>query len=51
MKFHVWTTHVVEDKEPHDELEVTRTVRAVAEQDAAIFRDIFHRKAWVQAEE
>jgi len=29
-------------------IEVTRTDRKVAEEDAALIRDLFRRKAWVQ---
>jgi hypothetical protein len=50
-RYQVWSTHVSFDKElnipPHDELEVSRTDFKVAQEDAAIFREIFHRKSWV----
>jgi hypothetical protein len=50
-RYQVWSTHVSYDKElnipPHDELEVSRTDFKVAQEDAAIFREIFHRKSWV----
>jgi len=32
-------------------IEVTRTDRRVAEEDAALIRDLFRRKAWVQDSE
>jgi len=32
-------------------IEVTRTDRKVAEEDAGIIRDILHRKSWVQDQE
>jgi hypothetical protein len=50
-RYQVWSTHVSYDKElnipPKDVLEVSRTDEKVAREDAAIFREIFHRKSWV----
>jgi hypothetical protein len=47
MKYAVWSTHVPEEGEPVDVLEVTRTDRSVANNDRMIIQEIFHRKAWV----
>lgn len=55
--FTVWSTHVDFDpdqdrdaprKDPYDVAEVRRSDRKVAEEDAALIRDLFKRKAWVQ---
>jgi hypothetical protein len=50
-RYQVWSTHVPAERdsaEPaHDVLEVSRSDRGVAQQDASIFREIFHRKSWV----
>jgi hypothetical protein len=46
-KYIVWSRHMPEETEPFDFEEVVRTDPKVAAQDAAIFREIFHRKAWV----
>jgi hypothetical protein len=50
-RYQVWSTHVPAERdsaEPaHDVLEVSRTEKSVANEDAAIFREIFHRKSWV----
>jgi hypothetical protein len=47
----VWSTHVREDRDPLDLIETRRTDRKVAEEDAALIRDLFKRKAWVQESE
>jgi len=48
-RYQVWSTHVgvEKDDEPHDVLETTRTDPKTAQEDAALFREVFHRKAWV----
>ena len=50
-RYQVWSTHVPAERDspepPHNELEVSRTDYKVAQEDAAIFREIFHRKSWV----
>jgi hypothetical protein len=46
-RYQVWSRHVPEEAEPFDFLEVSRTDYKVANEDAAIFRDIIHRKSWV----
>lgn len=56
-RFAVWSLHVDynEDREarsePREVLEVKRTDRKTAEDDAALIRDVFKRKAWVQEEQ
>jgi len=51
-RYQVWSTHVPAERdspEPaHDVLEVSRTDYKVAQEDVAIFREIFHRKAWIK---
>jgi hypothetical protein len=50
-RYHVYSTHVPAERDslalPYDALEVSRTDFKVAQEDAAIFREIFHRKSWV----
>jgi hypothetical protein len=58
-RYEVWSTHAgprpERDEKPpagpvepaRDVLEVSRTDFKVAQEDAAIFREIFHRKSWV----
>jgi hypothetical protein len=46
-RYQVWSRHVPEEGEPFEFLEVSRTDFKVAQEDRAIFSDIFHRKAWV----
>jgi hypothetical protein len=59
-RYQVWSTHVefkgdvtrAPEKKDRvlpttDVLEVSRTDFKVAQEDAAIFREIFHRKSWV----
>lgn len=48
MRYAVWSTHVPEEGEPRDVLEVTRTDKGVANSDREIIQDILHRKSWVQ---
>lgn len=45
-RYVVWSLHT--EPEPREVVEVTRTDRNAAYQDAAIFREICHRKSWVQ---
>jgi hypothetical protein len=51
-RYQVWSTHVPAERDSaeaaHDVLEVSRTDFKVAQEDVAIFREIFHRKSWVQ---
>jgi hypothetical protein len=58
-RYQVWSTHVDytaakthaperKDAPAVDVLEVSRTDPKVAAEDAAIFREIFHRKSWVR---
>jgi hypothetical protein len=47
-RYVVWSTHINAAEVSTNKVEVSRSVRAVAEQDAAIIRDILHRPAWVQ---
>lgn len=58
IKHEVWSTHTSprpeRDEKPtepvapaHDALEVTRTDRKVAENDASILKEILHRKSWI----
>lgn len=50
-RYQVWSTHVPAERDspepPHDVLEVSRTDLKIAQEDAAIFREILHRKSWV----
>lgn len=51
-RYQVYSTHVPAERDsaepPHDVLEVSRTDFKVAQEDAAIFREIFHRKSWIK---
>lgn len=49
-RYVVWSTHLINDVAT-DMVEVSRSDKKVAEEDAAIVRDILHRKAWVQDNE
>ena len=46
-RYVVWSRHLVNDVAT-EVIEVTRSDRKVAEEDAAIVRDILHRSSWVQ---
>jgi hypothetical protein len=50
-KHEVWSTHVPEEGEPFKVLEVTRTDQKTANEDAALIRDVLHRRSWVQDQE
>jgi hypothetical protein len=51
-RYVVWSAHPEEQPDgsylAREVVEVTRSDRKVAEEDAGIVRDILHRKAWVQ---
>ena len=46
ISYQVWSTHV--EPEPHDVLEVRRTDKNTAYDDAGLIRTILFRRAWVQ---
>lgn len=46
-RFVVWSSQIINDT-ARDVVEVTRSSKNVAEDDAALIRSILHRKAWVQ---
>jgi hypothetical protein len=48
-RYVVWSTHVDEDAgTKRDVVEVTRTDKQAAEQDADLITSVIHRTAWVQ---
>jgi hypothetical protein len=47
-KYMVWSRVTPEVGEPFDQHELTRTDPKVAENDASLIREVFHRKSWVQ---
>lgn len=49
-RYVVWSTHVneLDLTAREDVMEVRRTIKQVAEEDASLIRDTFRRKSWVQ---
>lgn len=47
MIYKVYSQHVSENGDSHEELETRRTSKGVAYDDANLIRGVLHRKAWV----